>query len=249
MTPTDRDKVLARIKALFSKTVEAGATEAEELAAAGKARELIEQYQINLGAEELRREGFITKTLEQDRAQFVFSRYIMNAVGKFCEVETWYLGWVQRIEIMGLASDAEFATYLFESLTNFALAGADLHAAMERKMAIACGSPLQSSESKEVRRSYLLGCADRISARLNEMARERRTRVAKPGSYGALIKLDKPQLIRAEMERLGIRVHRGSGTTGAGHSEAFAAGSAHGAKATFGRPVAGGRVAGQIERK
>src|SRR5258705_5557481 len=46
MTSTDREKLLARIKALFSKTTEAGATEAEELAAAEKHRELIEKDKL-----------------------------------------------------------------------------------------------------------------------------------------------------------------------------------------------------------
>jgi Protein of unknown function (DUF2786) len=42
----------SRIKALLAKTVARGATEAEELAAAEKARELIEKYRLNLGTEE-----------------------------------------------------------------------------------------------------------------------------------------------------------------------------------------------------
>ena len=61
MNSADREKLLARIKALFSKTTEAGATEAEELAATEKARELIEKYQLDMGAEELKREGFVKK--------------------------------------------------------------------------------------------------------------------------------------------------------------------------------------------
>jgi Protein of unknown function (DUF2786) len=237
------EKLLAKIRALLAKTVEAGATEAEELAAAEKARALLEQYQLDLGAEQLKREGFVQKCIEFDAVRFTFARRIMCAIDAFCEVKTWYVTFGRsrvQMEILGLASDAEFAAYLIESLTNFALAGATMHVATARKMAIALGSPLDAAQSREERRSYLIGCASRIGARLHELERQRRFRAARPGSCRALVEIDKPDLIRAEMERLEIRLHSGSYVTGAGHSGAFAAGSAHGDKASFGRPVAGG---------
>jgi hypothetical protein len=250
MTESNREKLLAKIRALFSKTVENGATEAEEMAAAEKAHELVEKYQLDLGAEELKKEGFKQNHIKMaDRTQFTFARRIMWGIDDFCEVKTWTMLGGELFVIFGLTSDVEFGSYLVESLTTFALAGADLHVAAERKMAIALGAPLESHESRETRRSYLIGCANRINSRLREMARERRQRSAKPGSYGALVNIDKPVMLREEMERLGIRLRSGSGLTGASDRGAFTAGSAHGSKATFGRPIAGGRVAGQIERK
>jgi hypothetical protein len=152
-----------------------------------------------------------------------------------------------EIGLIGLTSDVELAAYLIESLTNFALAGADLHIAVERKMAIALGTPLTSAQSRQVHISYLVGCASRTRARLEELAKQRKTQDAKPGSYGALITLDKPALIDAEMERCGIHLHcGGSSLSGGSDSGSFAAGSAHGANASFGRPVGGGRIAGLI---
>ena len=73
MTDTDREKLLARIKALFSKTTKSGATEAERHAAAEKARELIEKYQLDMGAEELKKEGFVKKNIGMDAARFTCS--------------------------------------------------------------------------------------------------------------------------------------------------------------------------------
>ncbi len=105
---------------------------------------------------------------------------------------------------------------------------------------------MTAAQSREARRSYLLGCANRISVRLRELAQQRKTHTAKPGSYGALITLDKPALIKAEMERLDIRLRSGSHLTGAADGGSFAAGSAHGAKASFGRPVGGGHISGLI---
>src|SRR5262249_52800959 len=120
--------------------------------------------------------------------------------------------------------------------------------AMARKMAIALGSPFNPSQSREERRSFLIGCAERISLRLREIAQQRTSQAARPGSYGALITLDKSDLIETEMARLDIRLCAGSDLTAAGHYGAHTAGSAHGAKASFGRPVAG-NVAGLIGRK
>ena len=136
MTETNRQKLLARIRALFSKTVANGATEAEELAATKKARELIEQYQIDLGAEELKREGFTMKNIELEHANFTFARRIMLGIDRFCEVKSWYETWGVKpvVTVFGLASDAEFAVYLIKHLTMFAVSGADLHVAAERKI-------------------------------------------------------------------------------------------------------------------
>jgi hypothetical protein len=245
----DRDKLFARIKALMAKTVEAGCTEAEALAFAEKARELIERYQIDLGVEEIKREGFITKAIDIVPLRFAFARRILLAINEFCEVRTWYMMFFRKIEILGLRSDAEFAAYLIESLTNFALAGADMHVAVERKRALARGEPLTSAQSREARRSYFVGCAYRVSQRLREMAAQRKAQAARPGSHGALVVLDKRHLVQAEMDRLGIKLRSGSSLTGGRDHGAFAAGAAHGAKATFGRPVAGGHVAGLITRK
>jgi Protein of unknown function (DUF2786) len=110
MTDADRGKLLARIKALFSKTTKSGATEAEELAAAEKARELIEKYQLDMGAEELRKEGFVTKAIDMEIAHFTFARRILHAINKFCEVKSWYITLGGRtVEAFGLASDVELA--------------------------------------------------------------------------------------------------------------------------------------------
>ncbi len=241
MTRPNREKLFTRIRALFSKTVEAGATEAEAMAAAEKARALLEKYQLDLGAEELRQEGFVRKAVKLDALGSYFGRLISSALQEFCDVKIWYnvpntakariaLRYetpATEIEIFGLASDVELAEYLLGSLAGFALAGANVHVAAERKMAFALATSLGAAQIKELHRSYLFGCAN---------------------PYGAIIKLDKPKLVLDEMERRGIRLGEGSSPIDPQDAEAFAAGSAHGAKASFGRPVAGGRIAGLIGR-
>jgi Protein of unknown function (DUF2786) len=114
----DRDKLLARIGALMAKTVEAGCTDAEALAFAEKAHELIERYQIDLGAEEIKREGFVKNRIKMEPARFAFARRILLAINEFCEVRTWYTTFtgLAEITVFGLRSDAELASYLIDSL-------------------------------------------------------------------------------------------------------------------------------------
>jgi hypothetical protein len=121
-----------------------------------------------------------------------------------------------------------------------------VHVAIERKVAFALG---ETPNSKGLRRSYLLGCATRISERLKELIAERAKQAAKPSGSTALVKIDKAALIKAEMKRLDIHLCAGSYSASVAESGSFAAGSERGSKASFGRPIGGrGGVAGLIGR-
>jgi len=99
--------------------------------------------------------------------------------------------------------------YLIDCLANFAVAGADLHVAVERKMALAFGHPMTAAQSREAHRSHLVGCACRTRQRLDELVARRKAKAATPGSSRALAKLDKPTLVQAEMDRLDIKLSTG----------------------------------------
>jgi hypothetical protein len=53
----ERDKIARIIRKLLDKTLEKGATEAEAMSAASKARELMDRYQIVLGTAAMEAEG------------------------------------------------------------------------------------------------------------------------------------------------------------------------------------------------
>src|SRR5215467_2386473 len=91
MTETpDMDRLRAKIRALFAKTIEAGATEAEAMTAAAKARELIDKYQVDMSiVEEMVRDILVfASTLE-----FAIARRLMHGIEAYCEVQTGYLAW------------------------------------------------------------------------------------------------------------------------------------------------------------
>ena len=90
----DEEKLIARIAALMAKTEEAGATESEALAAAEKARELIDKHQIDVRrvAEHANRSG--TKITSDERVfhpalrkkRFHEIAKIFSVIGRYCDV-------------------------------------------------------------------------------------------------------------------------------------------------------------------
>ena len=53
MDETQKDKMAHKIRALMAKAEDSAATEAEAVAAAEKAKELLDKYQLDLGAVQL----------------------------------------------------------------------------------------------------------------------------------------------------------------------------------------------------
>jgi Protein of unknown function (DUF2786) len=110
----ERESILNKIRALLSKTLDKGCTEAEAMAALGKAQALQDAYaiteaELNLTREEkaiLRREPPGTKDPHRIKWQLLWG------VSKFCNCENWR----ERrkngggIVFCGLPSDVQFAT-------------------------------------------------------------------------------------------------------------------------------------------
>jgi uncharacterized protein DUF2786 len=212
----------------MKKTTSNGCTEAEALAAAMKARELIERYQINLTEVELEQEGVIRGLAEKAEARrFNVQRELCWTIGDFCEVQVWIHN--KRVVFFGLKSDVEFANWLVKALERFVWTQADAYA-------------LQSGESDYItRRSFCEAACSRINERLRS---ELALRKIKPGllTESRSLVVAKQALVAREFERLNIHLRTAScSSRSLGWSEsASAAGRAAGNKAGFGRPVNGG---------
>jgi hypothetical protein len=232
MNETERANIFRKIEALREKTkTYAHATEEEAAAAAAKARELVEKYQIDLGAEAVRREGFVLRDIRLDGYTYHFASCVGYAIGRFAEVQVWFTrssGLPATAWILGLRSDVELAAHLFESLSTQALAGA------------------AKVPSKD-RHGFVVGAATGISQRLLKQVHTREAQVA--GGGRALVPIDKGTLVQNELDARGIKIQRGGGVR-TSNAAAFDAGADHGARVGFGRPIANsGRVAGLIEHK
>lgn len=220
LSPSERAAIAAKIKALQAKTTQAGASEAEAMAAALKAHELLEKYQIDLGAEALREEGTSTSFVERNEVTIGLG----TAISLYTSCRVWQAPAAGQIKFLGLRSDTEFAEWLFLSLSNFVVSNTLLYS-------------LEHAVSRDLSDSYRAGMIRRL--------RERLTPVARQESSGRALIVLKNALVEEAFAALNMRLHRTRSTRQEiRHAEAFAAGQVKGNDAGFDRPMA--RAAGQL---
>jgi hypothetical protein len=235
----ERESILNKIRALLAKTLDAGCTEGEALAALGKAQAWKDTYavteaELNLTKEEkaiLRSEPPGTKDPHLIKWQ------IMGAVGKFCNCKSWRKNKKWRgggIVFCGLPADAQFATWLLDALTAFVQAELFKH--------LVDAEP-SHEDRKGAIRDFVYGCAERISEQLEELCRQSE-KVADSNSRALVVVKD--AAIKAKMQELDIHVSS-VGCCGVGPSPSYAAGRAAGNRASFGRPVSGRSAAPRLK--
>src|SRR5215831_18168945 len=192
----ERESVLNKIRALLAKTMENGCSEAEALAALGKAQAMRDAYavteaELNLTKEEkaiLRREPPGTK--DPHRIKW----FLTAAVSKFCNCK----GWRERRDqgggmvFCGLPSDAQFATWLLDTLTAFVQAEI-VNFLME-------DAP-SNEDRREAIRGFVLGCTERISERLRELCEQS---AALATSNAKALVVIKDAAVQAKLDELGI---------------------------------------------
>ena len=242
-----RANLVRRIKAILSKTIENGATEAEAMSALAKAQAMMREHGLDNAAIQL--EEFVQAKCEKAAARRMnFHFQLAHGVGMFTGCFAWRRGEDKLIEFAGRQSDVLFATWLIDALDGFAnrqalsyvgsVGGAKVEVGKRQIQAPGQNSlfgfgelPAKySRESDGVRdsrmRDFAEGVVVRVGQRLEEMsdadARRRR------------------DLAKAELERQGRAFVRARANhSGATNSEHFAAGVAAGEGARFHRPMGG----------
>jgi hypothetical protein len=111
----DQSSVYAKIRALFAKTVENGATVEEAIAAAEKARFLMEKYQI----EDLMLDGTPPKfgwtTVKKKTSAAI--NMLVEPINKLCGTGGGYVESMKRVIFFGAADDVEFAAGVYAALS------------------------------------------------------------------------------------------------------------------------------------
>jgi hypothetical protein len=228
---TDREGVLTKIRALLAKTLDAGCTEGEAMAALEKAQAMRDAYavteaELNLTKEEkaiLRREPAGTK--HPHRIKW----FLSYGVSQFCNCESWR----ERrkngggMTFCGLPADAQFATWLLDHLTGFVQAELTNHL-ME--------SAPSNEDRREAIKGFVIGITDRTNERLVELS-ERSEAVASSNAKALVVIKD--AAIKTKLQELGIHLRSDGGCCGGGDPASYRAGKAAGDRATFGRPVSG----------
>src|ERR1035437_9034590 len=110
----NRESLLDKIRALMSKTVDNGCTEAEALSALDKARAMMDAYEVSEEDLQLSKEEKAVLRTEPPgtRDPHGIKNALAMSVAKFCDCEVWKSK--NGLTFCGLKSDAQFATWLLD---------------------------------------------------------------------------------------------------------------------------------------
>jgi hypothetical protein len=224
-----REKLVDKVKAILAKTTENGCTDEEALIALGKARALMDTYEISDDELQLSREekAILHNESEADaRDTHEIKWRFGRGIGRFCNVKIYRDGSKTGLSFIGFKSDIDQAVWLLDHLADF------VHDKLFEFL-LDCLAP-EGKERKQEIRGFVIGITERINSRLMKMCDP-----VQDGHYKvqALVVI-KEQAIEDFMKAEGIclRTSRSS----AGFSEdAFASGQSAGDRADFARSMSG----------
>jgi hypothetical protein len=249
-----KQSVAARIKALLAKTTDNSCTEAEAMSAASKARELMDRYHIDQGEVGMEEEGVYGATCSRDNWKTLAVKDRLAAmIAQFCDCRAWLGPNGGPITFFGLRPDADFAVWLADSLDHFARGATIAYMAHQPRAkrgadlfdVLADVAPLDAKGLWEREKGFVLGVAERVNERLRQMIAERRSGM---GTGRSLVVI-KSEIVNREFAKLGLRLGRGKSLKASSNDGgARGAGRAAGDRASFGRPLNGGRAVPMIDR-
>lgn len=209
-----RKALIDKIKALLSKTVANGCTEAEAMSALEKARQMMAAHEVDpadiaAGGEECVRESRTVPDRDRIRER------LATAVGEFCGCRAWKGPQFEAVSFFGFEGDALFAHWLLDMLADFV--ARELAHYLERTWKP--GTPrVRRVESN----GFVAGCTQRIALRLIELTNPDKTRNA---------------IVEREMKSAGVALRDGNSSFRRVDGRAHEAGLRAGDGAQFNRPV------------
>ena len=169
-----RGKILDRVRALLSMTIENGCSEHEAMTAAAKAAKLMEEYDLtfsDVNAIKGDRVGKQSKPFSasnKSHEMHAAGIYVSVSIGNFFDCKVWRNG--SDVVFFGLKDDVDLAHDML----------AMIRAAMDRELSTFLVSP-EAAGSGEHRRtlshSFMRGMGHRISQRLERLKAERTANV------------------------------------------------------------------------
>lgn len=231
---SERDKVISKIRALLSKTVENGCTEAEALSALSMAQAMMDAYEVTeADLNEMRQESAIKETMKDMRDPHHIRAHLTVAISRFTNTKVWrheYKSQKWRYNFVGLRSDVDFALWLTETLTMF------VQRELKNYIWKNDYTGLEPSTKRKVINGFVFGACNRISERMIELADNSEDHASKNANALVVIK---NELIVKKMNELGIELRSPRQRGSAIKDDAYQAGKAVGDKANFGRPMGG----------
>jgi hypothetical protein len=227
----NRNSIIEKVKALLAKTTENGCTEEGELAALAKVRAWIDAHEITDDELQLSQEekAILHDESEADaRDPHKIKWQLANAVERYCNARIYRDRSKAGLTFAGLKSDIEFARWLLDHLADF------VHEALFEFL-LDCLAP-EGNERKQEIRGFVIGCTERISARMTEMCDQSKTERTTNGKALVVIK---DQAIEDLLKAEGICLGSARASRAAFSQRARVAGRSAGDRANFGKPVSG----------
>jgi hypothetical protein len=231
-----RDKIVAKIRALQAKASDRSVTETEAVLFARKAAELTAQYNLTFTELEASEEVYARDCRYTDDWTGKASHpviWTMTAIGHLYNCKPWrqsYHGCRGSVTFFGTKSDTEQAHYLLELCYN----AIEFEVRQYRKSWDYGESVKFGASPKSLLNSFRKGMASRLASRIQEMVAANKTVIRTGG--GTAIVLVRDAALKAALKDDGIRLRSYSGT-GARHSGANTAGMAAGDRTSLSRGV------------
>ena len=217
----NRESLIAKIRALLAKTINAGCTESEANAALAKAQAMMEVYAVSeadLGQARSEKAQVSQSPIDTHAV----ARSLGVAISRFTQTKVWASS--GKITFCGLKVDVEFAQFLNQSLVAF----------VENELIdFIARTPHQRCEAKELINGFVLGCSRRISERLNVLS----THTCQQSTNGSALMVIQSRAIKDYMQEHGICLSKARVQSKPVNGAAVSAGSVAGDRASFGRPL------------
>lgn len=223
---TDREKVLARIRALMAKTMENGCTESEAMLALDKARAMMDSYEVT--DEDLLLKGEKATIFNSEiHDPHGIRNCIGTKVAEFTDCKIWRQA-NGCVSLCGLTSDVEFGNWLMETLAGF------VKVEMTRYLA---RTPHTAKTKRLHVNGFVGGATRKICERLAQLILVSK---AKESGNGRALVVAKSALIDSTMAAAGLNFGKARARGRRVSTDSYNAGTAAGDRASFHRPVAGG---------
>ena len=244
---SERDRIKLKIKALADKTVAAGCTEAEALAAMQGVGRLLSQYNLTMEEIDVRTSQYKTIHIDIGRQRRHPIDGAVTALARFIDGKAWfsrrYSG--SAYAFFAQEQDLELVEYLFKVIKN----------AIDTESAKFKNSSYYRVEGEFTPRktlyvSFQKGMAHRIANRLDELKAANDAEMESAKSTGRALIVLKSQLVEQEYNEIKKKLHLRSSYSysAAPNSGAYGHGVAAGNKVNLSRPLAGkGKTGGYLK--
>lgn len=195
------ERVIQRIRALQAKTQDAGCTEAEALAAAEKAEELLRRHDVQLTANDIAKATCVGARVPTPRKRREALDNCATAVARFCECRHWLeLDESERLVhlFLGLPADVAAAETLYDLIARTFETETMRFKAGDTYAATAKETKAQATKS------FRYGLTRGITDKLEKLANLRACRTAE--TTGRDLVPAKQQAIQATLDRLGLKL-------------------------------------------